>query len=355
MSVTKRCSAEKVAGKRKFPARTDELRALENRLARFFQREYERCIKDPYTLLDLGVQTDSGPMMEETKELMARHYDEAYELFSSFLDTRYQAYSMAYYGESRDTILASKISLEDAQQAKFRLIAERAQIEGHERILNIGCGFGSLETFLMERYPTIEIVGVTPSRMQANYLRNRMGAANDLFGSGRFTLIEATFDQIPMASLRRKFDLVISVAVFEQVLNMRAVLRKIAELLVPNGKTFHHFLTSKTVVPRFLNPKDTRIGLYFPGGRIWPHNELKRHTEEFELVRSWFVNGFNYWRTLDEWHHRYIKNIRNLNSAGFAAGDIAHWDEYFSLCKAMFVPMDGRFYGNSHYLFEMRN
>lgn len=356
MSVSTRCAAGKLAQDGIFPPKSHELRLLESRLARFFQREYQRSIRDCSTVSGLGVRTDSGPMMEETAELMSRHYDETLELFTSFLDSRYRAYSMAYYGETPDLILASNVSLEDAQQAKFCLIAERAQIEGCERILNIGCGFGSLETFLLERYPGIEIVGVTPSKVQANYLRDRMRDRHGLLGSGRFKLIEGAFDQVTIESLgRKKFDLVVSVAVFEQVINMRAVLQRIAELLTANGRTFHHFITSQTVVPRLLEPKKTRIGLYFPGGRIWPHNELPRHTEHLDLANSWFVNGLNYWRTLDEWHNRYWANIQNLSSAVFGTADIAYWNEYFSLCKAMFAPMDGEFYGNSQYLFRMKN
>jgi len=356
MPVNIHCLAEKLARDGIFPPTSRELRLLENRLARFFRREYERCSREASTVSDHGIRTDSGPMMEETKELMARHYDETFELFSSFLDRRYRAYSMAYYGDTPDIILASDVSLEDAQRAKFCLIAERAQIEGCERILNIGCGFGSLETFLFERYPDIEIVGVTPSKVQADYLRGRMRDRGELLGSARFRLIEGAFDHLPVEALgEQQFDLVMSIAVFEQVVNMRSVLQRIAALLVPKGRTFHHLITSQSVVPRLLDPKRTRIGSYFPGGRVWPHDELPRHTEHFELVNSWFVNGLNYWRTLDEWHKRYWANIPNLSNGGFETTDIAYWNEYFLLCKAMFAPMDGEFYGNSQYLFRMRS
>ncbi len=294
--------------------------------------------------------------MEETELLMDRHYDEDLDFFNSFLDARYHAYSMAYYGDTPTSIRQSEATLEEAQHAKFDLIAERAQIEGHERVFNIGCGFGSLETYLLERFPNLQIVGITPSKVQVAYLRQRMKDPNDPLGSARFTLMEGAFDQLPLNSLgTKRYNLVISVAVLEQVRNMSAILRRISGLLTPQGQTFHHFITSRYVIPQFLDPTRTRIGWYFPGGRVWPHDEFSRHSEHFDLAGYWFVNGLNYWRTLDEWHRRFWEEAPFLYANTFDAGDIAHWNNYFSLCKAVFAPMDGNFYGNSHYLFRARH
>ncbi len=71
-----------------------------------------------------------------------------------------------------------------------------------------------------------------------------------------------------------------------------------------------------------------------------------------DLEGNWFINGLNYWRTLDEWHRRYWNNIPSLYKSVFDTRAIAHWNEYFSLCKAVFAPMEGTVYGNSHYLFR---
>lgn len=346
---------QKLANAGIFGPGSKELALYESRLTRYFEREYQRLEAEPVSLDELGISTAEGPIMEETEALMDSHYDEKPEFFASFLDKHYQAYSMAYYGDTPDAIRNSTASLEQAQQAKFALIAERAQIKGHERIFNIGCGFGSLETYLLEQYPDLEITGITPSKVQVAYLRQRMQDPADPLGSERFKLIEGVFDKASLSSLGSDYELVISVAVFEQVLNMHAVLERISNLLSKNGRTFHHYITSKHVIPQFLDPKKTRIGLYFPGGRAWPHDEFARHTEHFNLNGHWFVNGLNYWRTLDEWHRRFWKNLPGLYSTVFDTDAIAHWNNYFSLCKAVFAPQDGNFYGNSHYLFKLRS
>jgi cyclopropane-fatty-acyl-phospholipid synthase len=334
---------------------SDERNRFESRMTRYFEREYQRCMATNFPAEGADIASDTGPMMDETEDLMAHHYNKPLEFFLSFLDTRYQTYSMAYYGESAEDARRSALTLEDAQHAKLALIAQRAGIQGKECILNIGSGFGSFETFLLENFPSLEIVGITPSKVQVDYLRRRMDDRNDPLSSGRFTLIEGCFQKIPLETLGvKQFDLVISIAVFEQVINMRSILQRISALLIPGGRTFHHFITSKRLVPRLLDPKSTRIGLYFPGGRVWPHDELSQYAEHFGLAGSWFLNGLNYWRTLDEWHRRYWENIPRLWGRTFSKDKIGYWNDYFSLCKAMFAPMDGQFYGNSHYLFTMK-
>lgn len=333
---------------------TAELERQEKHLTRYFEKEYLRALQNPQSLKTIGVAADHGPIAEETAVLMQQHYDERLEFFTSFLDKDYLAYSMAYYGDRPEVIRTSAVSLEEAQRAKFSLIAKRAQIAGHERIINLGCGFGSLETYLLQTFPKIEVVGVTASKVQAQYLRQRMRDPRDPLGSGRFTLIEGAFQKLSVQTLGGNYDLAISVGLFEHLFNLYATQERISTLLAPGGKTFHHFITSQIAIPQFLNPQMTRIGQYFPGCRVWPQDELSRHTQHFELVNSWFVNGLNYWRTLDDWHQRYWNSIPALYGSVFDIAGIKHWNEYFSLCKAMFAPMDGQFYGNSHYLFKLK-
>ncbi len=327
---------------------SDKLATYERHLTRFFEREYKRIENHHATPEDLGVFTDRGAMSLETNELMDHHYDEQLEFFNSFLDTRFKAYTMAYYGETPEEILASKYTLEGAQLAKFALIAERAGIEGHEYILNIGCGFAPLETFLLKRYPNIRIVGITPSNVQAAYINERKHNKDDPLCTNRFTLIKDSFENISFAE--EEFDTIITIGLFEHVVNIKYVMNRIHGLLKPNGKAFHHFITSKHTVPNFLNPTKTKIGKYFPGGHVWPAEEMLKHISGFDLEGYWFINGLNYWRTLDEWHRRYWASLEHLHGSAFDIKAIAHWNEYFSLCKVVFAPLDGAFYGNSHYL-----
>lgn len=329
---------------------SSELVNHEKSLIRYLEKAYRSYLDKRITLESLGVFTDEGPVTVQTDDLMEAHYDERIELFTGFLDSQYRAYTMAYYGESGD----AEITLEEAQYRKFRLIAQRAGIKGDEKILNIGCGFAPLETFLLKEFPEIQITSITPSKVQIQYIKGCMQDLSHPLSKG-ITLIEGVFDESIVETLgRAQYDLVISIGFFEHALNMRSALELIAELLKPDGRTFHHFITSRVATPQVQLQQKTVIGKYFPGGRVWPHDELSRHTERFDLESSWFVNGKNYWRTLDDWHHRYWDVIPRLYCNDFGIDAIKHWNDYFVLCKAMFAPLDGTFYGNSHYLFRRK-
>lgn len=332
---------------------SEELKKNEEHLTRYFEREYRRLKENPMTLEEAGISASEGDIMEETDALMSKHYDERPEFFSSFLDNKYMAYSMAYYGETPAEIRNSNAILEDAQTAKFDLIAERAQIKGGEEILNIGCGFGSLEKYLFEHYPDISITSITPSTVQAEYIAEKINQRNHVFSKSNILIEKCAFDKIlPDLFGNKEFDIVISVAVFEQVRNMPSVLKHISKFLRPGGLSFHHFITSQLVIPKLLNPDSSLIGKYFPGGRVWPHDEFTKYNSDLTLENSWFLNGLNYWNTLNEWHNRFWHNIDTLHGSVFDTESIKHWNNYFSLCKAVFFPLEGEYYGNSHYLFS---
>jgi cyclopropane-fatty-acyl-phospholipid synthase len=285
---------------------------------------------------------------------MAAHYDAPGALFQSFLDRDYRAYSMAYYGEDADAARASRLTLEQAQTEKFRLICERADIQDDQSILNIGCGFGSFELYLLKHYSNVRIVGITASEVQAGYIRACSQSPGHPFQQGRFQVVQARLDEFmhrtPESGV---YDRVVSIAVLEQMRNIHAVHSLLARLLRPGGKTFHHFITSRFPVPQFLDANKTRIGRYFPGGVVWPRDAFVEHCDGIELqpAGQWFINGMNYWRTLNEWHRRFWAARQELLGNCLDAARFKHWNEYFYLCKAMFSPHDGRFYGNSHYLF----
>lgn len=333
---------------------SEQGRALEAHLTRYFTRLYQTVDRQPEkTLESLNIHINQGDMFQETDELMDAHYDAPDALFDCFLDTQYRAYSMAYYGADSDSVRQSTLSLEQAQTQKFALICERADIQDGQTVFNIGCGFGSFETYLLNHYPNLRIVGITPSQVQADHIRSRQDNPDDCFGDGRFRLIQGAFDRLPIEDLGLgAYDRVISIAVLEQMLNMQAVLERIGQMLKPGGKTFHHYITSKYAVPEFLDPTKTRIGLYFPGGRVWPRDAFFQVESSLRPVEQWFVNGMNYWRTLHEWHLRFWAARTGLLDDVLSRPQFKHWNDYFYLCKAMFSPLDGQFYGNSHYLFE---
>jgi len=223
-------------------------------------------------------------------------------------------------------------------------------------VLSIGCGFGPLETYLLARFPGLRITSITPSRVQAAYIRGCMGDAKHPLNAKALSLIEGDFGTIPVSDLgAKRYDIVFAIGMFEHVSNLAAAFGKIAELLRPGGRTFLHLIVSRPAFPQFMDSRHTLVGRYFPGGRIWPFREMPRHAHGFDLEGSWYLNGLNYWRTLDEWHRRFWGGMEGLAEGVLSSAAIRHWNDYFTLCKVvLFAPLEGQIYGNGHYLFRKR-
>ncbi len=335
-----------------YPYGSKELELFEKRISRFLGREYDRLIEAPVSLEKCGVRMNEGEMWESTNELMAEHYDKDIELFSAFLDSHYMAYTMAYFGETAEDVIASRLTLEEAQTAKFDLICTRSGLQGTEKIFNLGCGFGPLETYLAQKYPETQITSITPSSTQSEYLKQATKSSSHPLFNMQLDVIQGDFGAVDFSQdYINSFDIVFAIGAFEHVRNWDLAFRKISTLLKPGGKLFIHLITSQIVIPQFLNAENTLIGKYYPGGKIWPLKEITKQTEVLKLESSWFINGMNYAKTLDCWHRNFWRNINNLHDSSLNAAEIKHWSEHFSLSKACFTPHSGQIYGNGHFVF----
>ena len=335
---------------------SEELDLYERHLTRYFTREYKGLDSTRLGEEVLKQTGESREMSEKTERLMKEHYDESLILFRSFLDHHYMAYTMAWYGEDPDSVRRSEMSLQNAQAQKFALAAERIGLQGQERILNIGCGFGALETWLFEHYSEIDLTCVTPSRVQANYIRQCITNPEHVMSGDRIKLLEETLDQLTWEDVDSEpFDLIFAVGMFEHISDLKAAFRKIHDYLRPGGRCLIHLIVSNRAFPQHMNSEHTLIGRYFPGGRIWHYDALPLAAENMELVGQWFINGMNYWRTLDEWHRRYWENIAGLYPKVLDLAGVKYWNKYFVLCKTvLFAPLDGEIYGNAHYVFQRK-
>jgi cyclopropane-fatty-acyl-phospholipid synthase len=329
---------------------SEELLKFEKTMTRYFEREYERwhgneCLPESYGASSFkGDITDKGRYFESIN-----HYNKDLKIYQAFLDKQYMAYSMAYYAKSATPdIINNHISLEQAQREKYRLIVRRADIQDGQNILDIGCGFGGFIKYLFEEFPNITVTGLNPSTTQTEYIRNVLK-----FDNARFNLLQQHFDEKCQNSIpNNTYDRIISIGALEHFSDFDFLFKYQNNLLNAGGKCFHHLIVSVDTIPQFLNSENTLMGDYFPGGHIWPYLELKRHNTHLQLKDSWFVNGMNYWKTLDEWHKRFWQAIDQLYPDYLSIEDVESWNRYFVLCKAMFRPNQGRSYGVGHYLYE---
>lgn len=326
-----------------------ELKTFEERLVRYFSREYKRHRGQHKQAPDIN----HGPLALAADDLAKQHYDEGVEFFRCFLDDKTMSYTMAFFGETAEEATNSSISLAAAQTRKFQLITERMELSGQEHLLNLGCGFGYYESFLLENYPSLRVSATTHSRDQYEFLINRKKERADPLSSIRFKLFFGDINpSSPDRWGKRHYDLVLSMGLLEQINNIKLLFHIINELLADNGRMFHHLIVSRDLIPQFLDSDKTLIGKYFPGGKVIPYGALQYDPEPYLLKNSWFINGMNYWKTLDKWHENFWNNLYLVFPDKLDVERVRYWNNYFVLCKAMFLPEDGLAYGNGQYLYQ---
>ncbi len=336
-----------------FPYASPELIKFEKQMEKYFSREYQRWQGNTGLPEDHGLNSFQGDIAnKDTHDVSVSHYDEEYHVYRAFLDPRYMAYTMGYFNATEESPEIADISLEEAQINKYKLLVERADIQDGQLVLDLGCGFGGLSKYLLQTFPNLKVVGINPSQIQTDHIRNVLIASDKDFDASRFTLIQDFFDEIKAGVLEDDcFDRVVSVGLLEHITNIDLFQQKISRVLKPGGKCLHHCIVSYDMIPAFLNSEDSLMGQYYPGAHIWPYKEPERHNTHLRFVKSWFLNGMNYWKTLDEWHKAFWQKLDQLYPAYLTAAEVDNWNKYFSLCKTMFCPHNGSRYGNGHYLY----
>jgi len=332
---------------------SEELLKFENQMERFFKREYDRWEGNDHKIEDYGLSSFDGEIAKiSARDTSVDHYNEEYQVYRAFLDKEYMAYTMGYYGVTDEPSSINDRTLEEAQGEKYKLLIERADIHDGQHILDLGCGFGGLSKYLLKTFPNVKIVGINPSKVQTDHIKNVLIRQDTNFDDTRFELLTEFFDDIEADRFKDNyFDRVVSIGLLEHVTNIDLLQKKIANLLKPNGKCLHHCIVSRDTIPNYLNSENSRMGHYYPGAHIWPFSEPARHMAHIEFANSWFVNGKNYWKTIDEWHKRFWLAIEELYPQYMSLEEVKNWNEYFSLCKTMFSPNGGSCYGNGQYLY----
>jgi cyclopropane-fatty-acyl-phospholipid synthase len=161
---------------------------------------------------------------EQAAEATNAHYELPPVLFEAFLGRRMK-YSCGLFTTDEDP-------LDEAQDASLRLIADRLGITGGERVLDIGCGWGSLTLFLAEELGC-SVVAVTPSRAQARFVAERAEHAGV---RGLVELAVGPFQSVNPPE--RSFDAVAMVEMVEHLPEQHQPLRKVRRLLRPGGRVF---------------------------------------------------------------------------------------------------------------------
>ena len=253
------------------------------------------------------------------------HYDIGNDLFALMLDPHMQ-YSCGYWRHAQ--------TLEEAQNAKLKMICEKLQLEPGMRLLDIGCGWGGLAAYAARNYG-VSVDGVTISREQQKLAQQRCEGldANILLQDYR--------------DLNTTYDRIVSVGMFEHVgpKNYETYFSVVDRCLKPNGLFLLHTIGSNQTGLSV----DPWINKYiFPNGCLPSIRQIASVSESRLVMEDWHNFGSDYDKTLMAWHERFNQAWSGLSSnytprfrrmfnyylcacaGAFRARDIELWQVLFS-------------------------
>ena len=319
-------------------------RLLRRRLADEADRDVELRSARSQALID---ELTASPIAIETDAANEQHYEVPAAFYELALGSRLK-YSSAYWPPGTP-------DLDAAEELMLRNTCEHAELQDGQRILELGCGWGSLTLWMASQYPESEIVAVSNSASQRVHIEAR---ALDL-GLQNVKVITRDVNKL---ELDERFDRVVSVEMFEHVRNYRHLLGKIGGWLKPRGKLFVHIFCHRYLAYPFeTEGAGNWMGRHFFTGGLMPAADTLLHfQDDLVLENRRLYSGMHYARTARAW----LDNVDRRRSEAMRVMDSLHgdqgrvwlqrWRMFFMACEELFAFDRGNVWMVAHYRFRRR-
>jgi len=278
----------------------------------------------------------------------AQHYELPAEFFEICLGARLK-YSCCLYPDADAT-------LDEAEEAALAETCAHAGLADGQRVLELGCGWGSLSLWMAERYPNAAITAVSNSHGQRRHIEAQAKAR----GLTNLTVITCDMNDFAPNAGRGGFDRIVSVEMFEHMANWRALLTRAHGWLKPDGRMFIHIFTHRDAPYRFDHTdSDDFIAQHFFTGGVMPSRGLMRQFPDLVRVeQEWTWSGVNYQRTADHW-------LANMDANGDRVMELMRetygedatlwrrrWRRFYLATAGLFGNDGGNTWAISHYLLK---
>ena len=290
-------------------------------------------------------QLRHSPVAIHTDAANAQHYELPPAFFRACLGARLK-YSCAYYPRGDET-------LDQAEDAMLALYGERAQLADGQRILELGCGWGSLTLWMAEHYPNARITAVSNSRPQREHIEGECRCRG--FRNVEVVTCDVNRLELPASA----FDRCVSIEMFEHMRNYQTLLQRIGGWLAPGGRLFVHIFVHRTLMYPFeVEGEDNWMGRHFFTGGLMPAADtLPWFQQDLRIEERWLVDGTHYEKTANHWlQNQDARRDTVMPILREAYGDLAplwfqRWRMFWMACAELFGYADGREWLVAHYRF----
>lgn len=251
------------------------------------------------------------------------HYNLGNDFYTAWLDQTMTYSSAIYDKENQD--------LSTAQRAKYRRLAELADIKPTDHVLEIGCGWGGFAEYASTEIGA-SVTGLTLSSEQADYARKRLADAG-----------VADRTEIKLQDFRDEtgtYDKIVSIEMIESIpANLwPALFDRISRSLHSDGKVAMQAITIDAALFESLLSRDDFISKHiFPGGALPSVEKVENLAAERGLrVTSATPFAGSYAETLRVWRDRFEEAWPSLLHLGLDDRFRRTWRYYLAYCEAGF-------------------
>ena len=306
--------------------------------------EANDCEAASQRLLSFIEMMDQSPVAPVPQKANEQHYELPADFFGEVLGTQ-RKYSSCYWQNPKQT-------LDQAEIDALKITCERADIKDGMRILELGCGWGSLSLWIARHYPNASITAVSNSSSQREYIEKQA----DSVSLKNIRVITADMNNFEIDG---SFDRVVSLEMFEHMRNYRLLYKRVYDWLTPGGQFFMHIFCHRLAPYEFIERDASDwMSRYFFSGGIMPSDSLPLYfQDDLKLRRHWRWNGKHYERTLNAWLERMDRQKSQIMPIFQSTyGDDANiwwvrWRLFFMACAELFGYNRGQEWWVSHYLF----
>ena len=279
---------------------------------------------------------------EHTEEANTQHYEVPAAFFAKVLGPN-RKYSSCFYKEPHST-------LREAEEEALRQTVDHAELADGQSILELGCGWGSLSLWMARQFPHSQVMAVSNSRTQREYIEAEAAAR----GLKNLRVVTADMNEFDPEA---QFDRVVSVEMFEHIMNWRELLKRVRSWLAPEGRFFLHVFTHRAGAYLFdRTDRDDWVAQHFFTGGVMPsHHLIRQYRDLFEVEKEWRWSGMHYQRTALGWLANFDSRrdeveavLRDVYGSDTSLW-MRRWRWFFLATSGLFGYADGSEWGVSHY------